>query len=624
MKNKRTFKEFQKELYIKKSYEDSPNSFVLPQSRYIDLAGNIKEEMPAVSWSKTNIIHGKDSSTVSSLETRQKLLGSLEVLKNKIESFEDRAFNVHKSYINSFLSLEDKFKKLEDDANRNILLYLKKDPFSYGFTENFSDLSSIDFERSDIEVVQNKVGLGIDSYDQKPLSVKNIRRRIYSKNGSIQNINQLSAERNILYKDGSYYKVKVESGSSNTTVELELKIELSEPTEIDKLCVFAKSINKNTEESITVFISKDDTNYKSVSFEALDTNGNLFEINETEIKFIKVSIQKFGADQSTNLLNEYLFSIDYIGLVNQTYKQESTLYLKPVEIKDEDDKSIDFNLATLQVGTCCIEPEGSSISFFVSKDNQTYYPAPYFEDSNSVVEFKNVINTNYFQKQENSENEFVMSSSGEYLLNNYIPAHLNLNLDKIIIKRGIGKWGVEEDYFVTNIEIKNTEGRYFNLGNSSCVVNSSERSGLIFLTKGIYEIKVSKKNYKEIKQKIKNSNLLKEEDELYPYNHKYIFEGYSYPIDFAGEKIYSSVDSLWKKTLKKVNSESLLTSTTYIILSNGSGTYFKVTNPRGEEFFIGYELAAESSSNKLYVKAVLRTENIYKSPRIDTIQARVI
>lgn len=624
MKNRRSFEEFEKELYIKESYNSSPNSFVLPSSKFLNKTIQVDEKSSILSWNEAEIIHGKDSSASKSKALRERLLGSLDVLKNQIESYEEAAFNVHKSYINSYISLEANFKKLENDANRNILLSLKKDPFSYGFTESFLTLENVDLEKSDIEVTQGKVCLGSESFSQKPLVVKSIRRKIYSKNDSIKNITQLSSEENVIYKDGNYFKVKVETQKSNSVVELELKIELTEPTNIDKLCVISKNINKNTKESIRVFTSESDSNYSLVDFVSVDSQGNIFEVNKSKIKYIKVSIQKYGADQSTNLINEYLFNIDYIGLINQTYKKQSTLYLKPIEIKDEDENPIDFNLATLHIGTCCIEPDDSSVSFYISKDDETYYPAPYFEDSNAVVEFKNVVNRNYFSKVEDSTKEYVLREDGSYILNNYLPANLNVNLDKIKLRKGINSWGINDTHYFTNIEIKEVEGRYFNLGPSSCLINNAERSGLIFLSKGIYEIKVSKNNYKEIKQNILTLNELKKEDELYPYNHKYIFEGYNYPIGYSGEKIYSGINSFWKETLNRVNSEILLDENTYLILNNENGIYFKVTNPAGEDFYINYELAEESINNKLYIKAILKSDNIYKTPRIDTIQARVI
>lgn len=434
MKNKRSFKEFEKELYIKESYNSDPNNFILPSSRFLNKAVEVDKESSILSWNEVGIIHGKDSSAERSRRLRERLLGSLEVLKNQIEAYEESTFNVHKSYINSYIALEANFKKLENDANRNILLNLKKDPFTYGFTENFLTLENVDLEKSDIEIVQGKVCLGSESFSQKPLSVKNIRRKIYSKNDSIKNITQLSSEENIVYKDGNYFKLKVETEKSNSVVELELRIELVEPTDIDKLCVFSKNINKNTKESIRLSTSEKDGNYSLVDFENVDTQGNIFEVNKSQIKYIKISIQKYGSDQSVNLTNEYLFSIDYIGMIDQVYKKESTLYLHPVEIKDEDENPVDFNLATLQIGTCCIEPDDSSVSFYISKDNETYYPAPYFEDSNAVIEFKNVVNRNYFSKVENTVAEYIVREDGSYILNNYLPADLDVNLDKIILK----------------------------------------------------------------------------------------------------------------------------------------------------------------------------------------------
>ena len=64
---------------------------------------------------------------------------------------------------------------------------------------------------------------------------------------------------------------------------------------------------------------------------------------------------------------------------------------------------------------------------------------------------------------------------------------------------------------------------------------------MIKLEKGFHTIKTSSANYLKVSSYLGSLEELEEEDKLYPYNHKYLFEGYSYPQSFQGEKNYFGI-----------------------------------------------------------------------------------
>ena len=91
----------------------------------------------------------------------------------------------------------------------------------------------------------------------------------------------------------------------------------------------------------------------------------------------------------SNSKNAYIFSLDALEITSDKFERHSTstLYAGPYEVFDEYNKPVNFSMATIQQGTCCIIPDKTSVSFFLSKDNQNWFPASYNGDSYSVVQF---------------------------------------------------------------------------------------------------------------------------------------------------------------------------------------------------------------------------------------------
>lgn len=631
MRNRRSLFEGNKEKLIRSLIDESlleTKEYVLARPKTLN---KVKSEL--VSENQFPYSAKEESSIIKESNLRYNTISDLEVCLNLLEQKIDYVSTTHFNYINAFNSLINDYKQIELDANKNLLLALRDDPFSYGVIDDFTNYQHIDFLRSTINVIKDKITLGAKRIEDRDLSIKNVTTKLSSRNGTITSIDELNSTNNIYFKDGSSFKVKVETSNSSTFVELEIMIELNVETSIDKLSVVARSIENNNTESIAVSYSKDGYNYLSPELsdiERLENLTNLFDIYDTDIKYIKVRLQKRAADITTRFRNQYVFSIDYIGTIDYEFNSESVFYSKAYEIVDEDNNPINFTMATLETGTCCLTPDETSISFFLSKDGENYQPASYFKESGTVVEFLNQIDRDVFLLADESSKDLISIDSQTWKLNNYIPAGINFDKNSFVIKRNLNKWKrVSGGFYETTIDIENEEGMFFDIKETSCNVNNITRTGRFFLQKGTHTIRTNR--YLDVNPRLQNETFLIEIDTFYPTNHKYIFEGYEYPTSFNGNKVYIGADRIYEKSLIKVDKiffeRNRDRRDIFYIETTDTGTYFYLNKSNvfdNEEIYIDCRIEDDNVDNKIYIKAILKSENQFKSPRIDSVQVRVI
>lgn len=625
MRNRRSFFESQKERFVKEAYENNPNNFVLNSVKYIER--NSADEML-----EEEFTHRPGFSSSAEIENkfRYALVSNLETTKNILDIKEEQLITNHRSYINAFKDIERKYDKLEREANRELLTLTDDTPFLYGVTDNLSTQEFVDEDRTTAYWYGGQFMLPPKSFKRTKLNIRNVSSNLKVRGGSLKEINELSNKNNIFYKDGSNYKIKAETSNAYCTVELELIIELDAGQQVDKLEVVCNAVEGFEKESIRVIYSKDGARYLSpedTDYERISSGFNTFDIYDSDIRIIKIFMQKNAADSSFNNKNEYLFSIDFVGNVEYVYESQGEVYLGPYMIKDVEGVAIDFDMAAIKTGTCCVVPNETSIDFSISKDGENYIPISYFNNASTVVEFKNQINENIFLLTDPNLGDLVRSGN-EYRLNRYIPEGLVILEQSLIVRRGVGKW-IESSNgsYSTTIEIENIEGRFFDLGNTSLKVNGTTKTGMLFLDKGIYEIESSSEYYEEFDTaNISSEEGLKIKDSKYPYNHKYMFEGMRYSRSFIGNKVYIGVKSFFSKQLKKVETLTPNVLNEFVLEHVvGEGTYIKVNfESTGEQFYIDCKSEAKFDNNEVYLKAVLKSNDQYKTPRIDAIQIRVV
>lgn len=609
---------------------------------------------------------GEESSSKSHEKIKSKLIKDLDFLikenlkkENELKSF----FKEQSSNLNKTIS---KLENLERNVNKNLLLYSRDDPFSYGIIEDFSDYNKIDQEKSNIYLLNGRATLGFDFVTGESFEQKNISYDlVYRNKGKIESI-EYNNFYNALKKDGRFFKVVAVSKYKDETIDFIINIDFDKERYIDTISYTTQSIETNSKLQQNCYWSSDGVNFERV-FESgirVQNNDNFIEVKKERVKSIKIILSKSSSDTKYQNGWGYIFGLDFIGYMSAEYKinEESTLYLGPYEVIDEESNPVNFTMATAKGGTCCIIPDKSSIDLYLSKDNETWIKSDFIKEGKSIVQFEEsegkASDGNVFEILDvNSQSNFISEQipeglslrSSERILNYYIPeANRNkLFLNSINIKRNILKnnkqeiynassgWELDSGYYKTNIEVLKMEGIYLDFGESSCFLNDRKVSGNVFLPYGKHTFKTSSENWKIIEEEESINSLreLKQKDPLYPYNHKYIVEGFNYERNFRGTKKYRGVDKIYSFKMKLSSEGSFESSKRldeYTIKEINNNIYFviKCNENTGDEKIEDYEISFRktsiSTSNLLYIKAILKSSDTKVTPKIDQIQVRVI
>ena len=658
--NNRTIRESVKEEFVRKFIKENKR---VPTFREINFYLNEFENEEKDLYKKGSFLRNKnfflvkeESSASQSNELQERVLRDIESLDYRL----NRSIEDLEDYFRSFNSSFDYFyNKLEDlnlKANRELLLN-NSDIFNYGITENFSDYDKIDFEKSNVHIFNGRPTVGFTRLVGKELPEINFTYSISARNGAIVDRKNISSINNIYKEDGSFFQEIAYTNSPDDIVDFKIDIFFSEGKEISKLKLVTKAIETNSKMSVDVFYSKDESTYTNI-FEnnmRVVNNDNYFDINQSDIKRLRIFLTKRCHDIKTNNKYGYLFSLDFIGLVEAEYKinEESTLFLGPYEIINNE-KPVNFNMATIRYGTCCIVPDKTSVDMYLSKDNESWNKCSFDGQGKEIVEFTQgnkylFSNTNEIDTDTDICNNipFEIEEDKETVLKYFIKeADRDLiNLDSIRIKRNTTLsyeeeiyraapgWYWEEGFYHTTFYIKELEGRYLDFGNSSAYIDNKLVENKVFVSNGFHTFKTDETNWLKISKSLTSLRSIKQADSLYPYNHKYIIEGYPYPSTFDEEKMYLGADENFGWLMERVSPELFeeKNSKKFFCIEEELGNiYIKVRIDETNNYYQyeNFDLSARSNDadggNLLYIKAILKTSDKRVTPKIDSIQVRVI
>ena len=625
----------------------------------------INELVETVPELGSSIMPNSESSASKMNLMLEQVLGEQEELISSLRGKQDSLiarYNVFNARAESTLL---QLKDLERNVNKDLLLFSKSDEFLYGIVEHFNDHKNINkAESTNYTVTNGKLTLGYSQVGVEALLDGEVSYSTRNRIGNLVGNREFSSFSNILRKDNNFYKNTVYSNIENDIVDFIIDIKFQVKRKVEELLLVVEAIEINSPMKLQCYYTKDNVNYEAIleSDSRMTQNENFLTVNQEDVIAIKLILSKYNADTREQNKFGYIFAIDYFGLMQRTYRidKESTVYLGPYEIKSPDNKPVYYSLATLRGGTCCIVDNQASVDFYLSKDNVNWLKADYQSIENDIVTFDsitdNIEDSTIFTRLNvgddifaSSNNKNISLRANERLLNYYIKAEDNnkFNIETLTIKKNIKKeeslplpsgsysgWKKTEESYECYFIVKEREGRYINFGTQSCFINNREVSGKVFLKKGKHHIKTTQ--YKNISlEKAANVSKLREADSLYPYNHKYLIEGYEYPSNFIGDKIYQGLSEVYETELKLINKtrfEAVTSETNVYCMKEINGELFFILrfetgeNLTNQEFEIESKTRVEDStpSNLLFIKIVLKSSNASITPKIDQIQVRVI
>lgn len=591
-------------------------------------------------------------------------------LLNNIKKQRSEIEYLFKSYFNKLNKSLSQLKKVERNVNKNILLYTKEDVFNYGIVESFENYDKVDFQRSNSAFYNGKATVGFKKISSDSFKPDEIFYSITSRSGVAVQTNEISSISNIEKEDGSFFKSIAKTRRKDDVLDfvIEINFKEEEGVNLETIKFVTQTPERNSKVSYKCYYSSNNSSYSPVFENNLRiTNGeNYIEVNKRNVKKVKIILTKYAYDYKENNDFTYVFSLDFLGYTKNLYKinKDSVLYLGPYEIVDEEGEAVNYSLATARGGTCCIVPDETSIDLYLSKNNINWLKIDFDSQSKEVIQF--------YKSEENAEDftlfdlvdsgslssylaetvpEEIVLKDKEKLLNLYVPAsnveHFvknSLKIKRNTLQKGNTSiydaskgWYRKDGFYYTTIEITQPEGRYLDFGNLSCFINNRIAFGKVFLNQGLHSFKTSTDHWNDLmiddERTISSSRELKRIDNLYPYNHKYVVEGFNYSNIFRGKKVYTGADSCFGFLLSEISKERFQSNSElnkFYIQKTNSGLYFIInvdqesSDSKLEDFSISYRRTAENDSNLLYIKAILRTSNEEVTPKIDQIQVRVI
>lgn len=584
------------------------------------------------------------------------------VANSNIKNLNDQIEENHLVFNKNFNRISKFLDSLELKLNRLILLNSDSDLFLYGFEETFENVSKINFEKTDAEVNNGYVTLSKNSLEKVKENEYTLKSSI-SSSGNLIGEGELDNINNLKRLDGSYYKALIESKSIDQIVQLNIFVDFKKETYIGELKITGDSIESNSKTYYNISYNVADESYVPIKprNKRFSSGENYTAIGKT-VKGLKISLFKEKADIIDNLTNKYYFSfaLDNIEFTKNIFEKnsESVLYAGPYEVIDENGKPLNFNMATIASNTCCITPEKTSVSFFLSKDEENWHSIEYQNNKQSeLVKFGNITDNSILSIKDNTkgmfdfvyDNNLTESSFEEVLFNFEIePKELEkINLRNVVLERNIAS---EEDLYDSKagwffdkeksnyrcyFYIDSVEGKTIDFGPNSCKIDGKLSSGVVSIDSGYHLFETSSSNWKHIETGLKNAKILEERDDLFPYNHKYLIEGYNYSSFFNGDKVYLGTDKTFASLLKYVPIEVF-----YMKANNENLDIFTFEEIDGICYFKVKILNSDSSwmreknnviiqkqvsdSNKMYVKAIIKSNDKGISPHINSFSIRVI
>ena len=237
-------------------------------------------------------------------------------------------------------------------------------------------------------------------------------------------------------------------------------------------------------------------------------------------------------------------------------------------------------------------------------------------------------------------NAYLLADYGDYVPASSFVVKRNVPVDQYpqVLGTAAG-WAFNENtqQYSTTLYIDDPDGRYLDLGDTSAYINNSLVSGLVYLPQGYTVFATTDSNWIEVSSGLASVDSLEQADPLYPYNHKYLVEGYRYPPSFSGDKAYQGADAYFGKLMVYRSPEEFAYAEPgdpfyyqMFTIEDGDGNwYIKVkvdktdASWRDEQYGVSWTVQS-SDTNQLYVKALLSTSDKGQTPRIDSFKVRVI
>lgn len=380
-----------------------------------------------------------------------------------------------------------------------------------------------------------------------------------------------------------------------------------------------------------VELSNDQVNYQVFGVEQSISNSLVFIDEPVYAKYIRIFLTKRSHDYY-DPESGYCYSFD----IRQVKAEGSSVYETTGEIVKTYPLSQSVNRVLLEA--CSVTSDSTSIDYYLAGEDGVYKS---IVDSNQDrVAGTNIVKFSINRKRDNRrdpskivntvdatglvvptslpETLFMIEGEDDYIVNHYVSGRSirDVYYDYQESNSLLGGWVQEGETLST--WIFNEIDRDLDLGPSGLNIDGIFRSGLTRISVGVHKIECNVIQYSSVSETISQESTLIDEDLLYPYNAKYLIEGYPYPLAFTGEKRYPKLFNRAARRLSKCSSYS------QFLLDRANSYYIIDVADRDEKAVAVYspsstkkvliESDSEEGTSTLMLKAVMKTTDNKISP----------
>lgn len=464
----------------------------------------------------------------------------------------------------------------------------------------------------------------------------------------------------------------------------ELKIKLAEDTEVSKLVLITSDATAGDNSVVGAQYSLDGYTWEKVPSESPVQSGTsnfVWRFERISMRWFKFIISKASPDLPKTIGSIYDFGFERVKVYSEVFEITTdgvsliTETITPI-LGGED---ITFGRASLEV--CEEVPNEASLRYYLrAYDGSSYtdwvqvsplsreiegvpaivdFAAPSNLSSEDLTTtFDSSIDSealNIFRVDGSSALSYRFNGPDDTVANFYIGQNDNF-LSNLIFLRNIGYpsakfptstsgdllvgdiecgWGLDGDsiYYCAFL-INRPSGLRLDLGHTQATLDGSLVSGIVEISSGWHTFRTDRANWGPLSGTVPSTAIaLKALDPLYPYNHKYLIEGYNYPSTWTGEKVYLGVDEYGQYNAKRIGRHNFLAGETdlsvYALdLLDGPKTIillkFDSSRPNHENEKVRlFYTRRFSSFQAVQTKAVLKSESIEKTPVLSYYRVRV-
>lgn len=475
------------------------------------------------------------------------------------------------------------------------------------------------------------------------------------------------------------------SSSTGKPIMGELKIKLSEETDVSKLVLLTSDATAGDNSVVGAQFSVDGYTWENVPSESPVQSGFgnfVWRFDKTAMNWAKLIISKSSPDESRTVGTVFDFGFERVKF----YSEEYEVTTDGVDLVSElmtptlGGSDVTFGRASLEV--CEEVPSETSLRYFLrAYDGSVYtnwvqvsplsrevegvpavvdFAAPTALDSSTLTTtFSSSLDTealNIMRVDGSGSLSYRFGGPDDTVANFYLGQNDNLLTDLVLLRnRGYSAakyptsttgdllvgdveagWGLDGDsiYYCVFL-VKNPLGLKINLGRTQANVDGSVRSGVVKLRPGWHTFRTDRANWAPILAATAPTSATELEaiDPLYPYNHKYLIEGYDYPDAWTGEKKYLGTDEYGQYKATRIGRRDFMnaeTDTSIFAIDAITGPKTIVLlkfdssrpNHENERVRLFYTRRYDSFTG-IQMKAVLKTENAERTPVLSYYRVRV-